>query len=150
MGKRLACGMVALSFGLIGWPMVHAQVLELPPPEESDTREAPPPKAKVHVEEHATPSESHASAPKGEEGTDPAEEGGHAPAKDAPKQGAAKAHGEEESPKSPDLSLPAHDKESQIGHSGQDKQALVASKGSGLVWFAAAFVTLVVAVFVLT
>ena len=96
--------------------------------EPSDAKAAP----SDHKSNHAEESSDHA-----EKSSDHAEESSEHAVKGSPAHAHAETQGE-------------HDKAAESAQAGHANPERSAAKGAGLIWFAAAFVVLVVAVFVLT
>ncbi|MCA2961007.1 MAG: hypothetical protein IOD12_12195 [Silvanigrellales bacterium] len=125
-----------------------AQVLELPPPEvEEEADKAPD--SKSSQEKGNTPEAGPQAVLEEEESdTKPA----------APESATSTGTSTENAPlsaaspeaESPDTGPGAHDKAEESGHSGESRPARPTGLGSGLIWFAAAFVVLVVAIFIFT
>lgn len=122
-----------------------AQALELPPPEIGEETEKAPPRQKtpaaassavpstapstVHEEEESAPSSA------------PASSDTHA----------STSHESTPAPATSGDAASSHDKATESGHSEDaPRTARPAGLGSGLIWFAAAFGVLVIAVFVFT
>ena len=127
-----------------------AQVLELPPSEVGEESDKAP-ESKSAQEKGNTPEGGPHATQEEESETKP--DAPHSTSTDAstdasPKTPQPTATSAESESHGSDSG--AHDKAEESGHSGESRPARPTGLGSGLIWFAAAFVVLVVAIFVFT